>query len=150
MSAPIAYLITWTTYGSWLPGDARGWVRTGEPDIQPADGGRVRDARERMRYEAVVLTAEQRTTVRRTIEEHCRIRGWRLDALNVRSNHVHLVAAAGARPEDVMEQLKAWCSRRLNEAGERRRKWWTEHGSTKWINDETYHRNAIRYVTERQ
>jgi hypothetical protein len=63
---------------------------------------------------------------------------------------VHLVAAADVRPEVVMEQLKAWCSRRLNEGGGRRRKWWTEHGSTKWINDEAYHRNAVRYVTERQ
>src|SRR5437868_1076725 len=23
---PIAFLFTWTTYGTWLPGDARGWV----------------------------------------------------------------------------------------------------------------------------
>src|SRR4051812_4834123 len=24
--APIALFLTWTTYGTWLPGDARGWV----------------------------------------------------------------------------------------------------------------------------
>jgi hypothetical protein len=23
---PLAYFLTWTTYGSWLPGDQRGWV----------------------------------------------------------------------------------------------------------------------------
>lgn len=23
---PLAYFITWTTYGTWLPGDPRGWV----------------------------------------------------------------------------------------------------------------------------
>jgi hypothetical protein len=22
---PIAYFLTWTTYGTWLPGDERGW-----------------------------------------------------------------------------------------------------------------------------
>ncbi len=27
MSEPIAYFLTWTTYGSWLPGDSRGWVK---------------------------------------------------------------------------------------------------------------------------
>ncbi len=150
MSAPIAYLITWTAYGSWLPGDARGWVRKGEPVIQPGNGRKVRDATQRMRQEAVLLSPDQRETIRRTIEEHCRIRGWRLDALNIRSNHVHLVVAADLRPESVMEQLKAWCSRRLNESGDCRRKWWTEHGSTKWINDVDYHRNAIRYVKDRQ
>jgi len=24
---PLAYFLTWTTYGTWLPGDERGWVR---------------------------------------------------------------------------------------------------------------------------
>ena len=27
MPEPIAYFLTWTTYGSWLPGDQRGWVQ---------------------------------------------------------------------------------------------------------------------------
>ena len=27
---PIAYFITWTSYGTWLPGDERGWWRKGE------------------------------------------------------------------------------------------------------------------------
>ena len=27
---PIAYFITWTTYGTWLPGDERGWSRKGD------------------------------------------------------------------------------------------------------------------------
>lgn len=26
MGDPIAYFITWVTYGTWLPGDQRGWV----------------------------------------------------------------------------------------------------------------------------
>ena len=26
MSDVLAYFLTWTTYGTWLPGDARGWV----------------------------------------------------------------------------------------------------------------------------
>jgi hypothetical protein len=26
MSEPLAYFLTWTTYGTWLPGDSRGWV----------------------------------------------------------------------------------------------------------------------------
>ena len=23
---PIAFMFTWSTYGTWLPGDERGWV----------------------------------------------------------------------------------------------------------------------------
>jgi hypothetical protein len=29
MSKIIGYMVTWTTYGSWLPGDERGYVKDG-------------------------------------------------------------------------------------------------------------------------
>jgi hypothetical protein len=24
---PLAYFLTWATYGTWLPGDERGWIQ---------------------------------------------------------------------------------------------------------------------------
>jgi len=30
MPDPLAYFLTWTTYGTWLPGDERGWVLKGK------------------------------------------------------------------------------------------------------------------------
>jgi hypothetical protein len=42
MSKPLAYFISWTTYGSWLPGDERGWVEKGTEGIQEADETRRR------------------------------------------------------------------------------------------------------------
>jgi hypothetical protein len=30
MADPLAYFLTWTTYGTWLPGDDRGWVKEGD------------------------------------------------------------------------------------------------------------------------
>jgi hypothetical protein len=27
MADPLAYFLTWTTYGTWLPGDERGWCK---------------------------------------------------------------------------------------------------------------------------
>jgi REP element-mobilizing transposase RayT len=154
---PLAYFITWTTYGSWLHGDPKGWVESGIPGIQDPDAERQRRSRERMTGDPVLLTAEQRLVVEETIRAHCHIRGWKLHALNVRTNHVHLVLTASVPPETVMAQLKAWCSRRLSEHGgltgkgkNGKRRWWTEHGSTKWINDEDYLNNAIRYTLEGQ
>ena len=33
---PIAYFLTWTSYGTWLPGDDRGWNRKGdEANLHP-------------------------------------------------------------------------------------------------------------------
>jgi REP element-mobilizing transposase RayT len=74
-----------------------------------------------------------------------------LHAVNPRTNHVHVVVTAhGVHPDQVMDQLKSWCSRRLNEQAGEKKRWWTYHGSTKWINDEEYLRNAIEYVLEKQ
>jgi len=112
-----------------------------------------------MAESAVVLTGEQRNLVDQTIRDHCRLRGWTLYALNVRTNHVHLVVGAHHDPDEMMNQFKAWCSRKLSDlaglttavarkAG--RRRWWTEHGGTKVIHDEENLRNAIEYVLEKQ
>ena len=156
---PLAYLLTWTTYGSWLHGDEHGWVQSGQPGIQAPDSERQDNMRMRMTEQAVILNDSQRPLVENTIREVCQFRYWTVHAVNVRSNHVHVILSADRPPEQVLSQLKAWCSRRLSEQeglsvqkGSRngRRRWWTEHGSTKWINDDNYLQNAIRYVNERQ
>ena len=106
---------------------------------------------ERLTKEKITLTEPQRQIVEQTIRDHCRFRGWTLHAVNVRSNHVHVVVSAEIHPDKVMQQFKAWCSRRLNEATEiPPEKWWAIHGSTKWINEPPYLEEAIRYVIEGQ
>jgi hypothetical protein len=115
MPAPLAYLITWTTYGTWLPGDKRGWIESGRTGIQEPDAFRKQQAVEKMNSEPVLLCPEERQLVEETIRKHCEMRNWALHALNVRTNHVHMVVTAPVIPEKVMSQLKAWCSRRLNE-----------------------------------
>jgi REP element-mobilizing transposase RayT len=148
---PLAYHITWTTYGSWLPGDRRGWVRRGASAVQVPDSETEDQARAAMAEASVVLTESQREVVAQTVRDHCLIRRWTLHAVNARSNHVHVVATAGVSPERVLDQLKAWCSRRLNAATcDLPAKWRTYHGSTKYIWDEPYLREAIDYVLERQ
>lgn len=154
MKTPLAYLLTWTTYGTWLPGDARGWVHHGEggPHVpyRAPDAARQQRARSRMKGDPVRLNAARRQIVEASIRESYRLRGWPVHALTVRSNHVHLVVTAGdRRPEFVMTHLKAWASRWLNErtAGPRPLRWWTRHGSTRYINFEAGPARAIRYVS---
>jgi REP element-mobilizing transposase RayT len=156
---PLAYHLTWTTYGTWLPGDARGWIQSGAWGVQPPDPVREEAARKGMAETAVVLNADQRTIVSQTIEEHGRIRGWILHAVNARSNHVHVVVTCTCTGEDARDQLKLWTSRRLSDqvglrirvahkAG--RRHWWTEGGDARPIWDERYLANAIEYVVNMQ
>jgi len=155
----LAYHIIWTTYGTWLPGDARGWVKWNEGGVKPPDPELERDARERMVESAVVLTEEQRAIVEKTIRDHCRIRGWLLHAVNARSNHVHVVVTADRDPDEVMNQFKAWCSRKLSDAEglvgrvakkAGRRHWFTEGGDKELIDTEEYLLNATIYVLEGQ
>lgn len=153
MGAPLAYFLTWTTYGTWLPGDARGWVHHGEggphAPYRAPDADEERRARRRMKGQPVRLNAAGRQVVEASIRESCRLRDWAVHALTVRSNHVHLVLTAGdRRPERVMAHLKAWASRWLNErtAGALPPRWWTRHGSTRYINSVASLGGAIRYV----
>jgi REP element-mobilizing transposase RayT len=159
MSSVLAYHITWTTYGTWLPGDSRGWVKWGEWGVKPPDPEREHNARVRMLEPAVVLTAEQRDIVEKAIRDHSSVRRWFLHAVNVRSNHVHTVVTADRDADEVMNQLKAWCARRLSDAAglvgavaktAGRRRWFTEGGNKESIDNEEYLENAIRYVLEGQ
>src|SRR4051812_27086384 len=96
-----------------------------------ATGRRNASGRCTMRWPEYLLDAARRRTVLETIVEVLRHRGWRLWAVHVRSNHAHLVVTAAAKPEKVMSDVKAWCSRRLKErhGEEADRTRWTQHGS---------------------
>ena len=91
MSQPLAYHLIWTTYGTWLPGDARGWIKSGVLGVQEPDPALEQRARDMMTESEVHLAREQCAAVEQTIRKHCRIRNWVLHAVNVRSNHVHVV-----------------------------------------------------------
>ncbi len=71
---PMAYFITWTTYGTWLPGDERGWLEKGSPVIQPPDPVLRAAAQAAMTQERVVLTQAQRDLVDQVIAKHCQVR----------------------------------------------------------------------------
>jgi REP element-mobilizing transposase RayT len=151
MDSPLGYFLTWTAYGTWLPGDERGWVdgATHEMHFSP-DAERAKAARARMTENAITLDGDQRQLVERTIGDHCRIRGWQLHAVNARTTHVHAVVALDGTPEKALRELKAWTTRRLKEVYPGRETWWTEKGSRRYLWTEDALESAIRYVLEMQ
>jgi REP element-mobilizing transposase RayT len=163
MPEALAYFLTWPTYGTWLPGDERGWVEY-RRGWQLPDPHRKLEAEARMTEDACVLDSEQRQVVERTIAEHCRIRGWELHAVNCRTNHLHIVVTAALPPKQVRMQFKAWCTRRLKElevkrlgctcpddiAVRVRQNWWVERGSDRFISDNISLEAAILYVRDGQ
>jgi hypothetical protein len=82
----------------------------------------------------------------------CGHRGWRLLAVNARTNHVHLVVTALSEPEVVLQSIKSWTTRRLVEArllvldGPL----WARHGSTVYLWTSESVDRAIDYVVHRQ
>ena len=157
MSRPVAYLLTWNCYGAWLHGDERGSV-DGSHDVIgadrcPTDLKRATAERRALVSQPMTLDATGRGIVEAAIRDHCRVRGWELVAVNVRSNHVHaLVAAEETAPETVMGQFKAWGTRRLRDAGivAGDAAVWARHGSTRYMWDEKSVAAAAVYVEEAQ
>ena len=89
--------------------------------------------------------------VEATIRKHCEVRKWELHAVNVRSNHVHVVVtAANYKPETVASQFKAWCTRMLQKNHANRERFWTQGASRRWINSESELATAIEYTLEAQ
>jgi REP element-mobilizing transposase RayT len=155
---PLAYFLTWTCYGTWLPGDERGWTKWHKGDQLPqpllADW-----CREQMVEKPVVLNETQRAIVNETIARHCELRAWHLHGVNCRSNHCHaVITAANHTGEQVRDQLKAWSTRKLKDQqrsqgvaeASLREHWWTRKGSVRYLFDDESLDAAIIYTLEAQ
>ena len=113
---------------------------------------RVLAERQLMRQLPYNMDQKRRDAVLAAILERCKDREWSLLAGHVRTNHVHVVVEADARPERIMNDLKSYASRRLNMLGldEPHRKRWARHGSTRWLWKPDNISAAIRYVVDQQ
>lgn len=106
-SSPLALFLTWTVYGTFLPGDRRGW-RHRQDGIKPAQPLLEQWHRDGLNYDVVLLNAAMQAIAETAITEICTFRTWRLWAVSVRSNHAHvLLTAPNYRPIFVRDQLKA-------------------------------------------
>lgn len=153
---PLAYFLTFSTYGTHLHGDQRGSVHHGStgfgepgmevsPQWQEWDESRLRNAPQK-------LDAPRREIALQAIARVATLRGWRLWTVNVRTNHIHLVLSAPGRPEPVLTSLKGWITKDLIEAGllVKGEKLWTRHGSTRYLWNEASVEAACRYVRDGQ
>jgi REP element-mobilizing transposase RayT len=154
---PLAYLITFRCYGTWLHGDERGSVdrshnRFGSPYMATDEKRRLRGAQS-LKSESVLLDASRREAVEAAIRETCALRGWRLRAINVRTNHLHTVVSIGLTPPGrALNAFKANATRRLRQGG-----WWNQphspwvdKGSRRYLWNERSVELAMEYVINGQ
>lgn len=151
MIETLVYFITWTTYGTWMPGDARGWRKRGEWGQVPRP---LLESwcRKQMTGEAILLSRTDRETVESACREHCQFRGWELMAVSARSNHVHVVVIADKGPKKVRDQIKANCTRclRRQAAPLIAKRTWTRGGDIEILDTDDDIEAAVLYVTEAQ
>lgn len=161
------WLLTWTTYGTWLPGDDRGFVSR----IQLSDEQKIKhnlpnteyDAKRRgmslyatklLKSEPVRLNETQANELATQFFETASVKQWAILALAIMSNHVHIVVAVAGdpEPETILSQLKSYGSRALNRIYGRQPSgtWWTASGSRRKLPDEAAVNAGIHYVTNQE
>src|SRR6185436_20043514 len=92
---PLAYLITFRCYGTWVHGDSRGSMDRrhnvyGTLKLSANSHLEHSDLSQR-KHCPIILGPEQRETVESAVRDVCEYRKYLLRAINVRTNHVHSV-----------------------------------------------------------
>ena len=89
MVKTLGYMLTFTTYGTWLQGNKRGYVKNGK--IHTGNKMLLRTNEKLQTQNAVRLTKVQQQIVRDAIVKQAKLLGQKIYALSMQSNHVHIV-----------------------------------------------------------
>jgi REP element-mobilizing transposase RayT len=153
---PLAYFISFRTYGTWLHGDKRGSIdrfhNRYQSPYMPASATWQKHNQRQLKAEPLILGATLRQVIEAAIRETCRIRKWWLQAINVRTNHVHTVVSANRKASLVLNAFKANATRQLRKDG----LWphpfspWADKGSKRKLWNEHSVARAIDYVMNGQ
>ncbi|HLM01005.1 MAG TPA: transposase [Pyrinomonadaceae bacterium] len=150
---PLAYLITIRSYGSWLHGDEKGSIDRhgfnvyGTPRMFQSE--KLKNfMKQEMREEPVCLDKNERICVLAAIKEVCDFRGYELYAVNIRTNHLHAVVSANTNPEKIINEFKAYATRRLRESKliERDKTVWARGKSRRYLWKPRHVGIAVDYV----
>jgi REP element-mobilizing transposase RayT len=149
---PLAYLISFRCYGTWLHGDSRKSVDRkhnvfGTPKIA-SNPGLERFEKKRLKHKPFKLDARSRPIVEKAVREVCDHRNYILRAVNARTNHVHSVVTAAKKPEPILIAFQAYATRALRRRSlaPRHVKPWSRHGSTIYLWKEKDVEDALNYV----
>src|SRR5258707_9029958 len=168
-----AWLLSNTTYGTWLPGDPRGSVTSvrdqrsgdeptpfrfehdipGEPYEDELPGLR-RSALVHMKGPPINLDLEKAELILPQFQETAGYRGWNLRAVAIMVNHYHIVVEVpdDPSPTKILADFKAYATRTLNRGYgvPPNETWWTEKGSKRKLKDDRALADAIKYVLYKQ
>jgi len=154
---PIAFFVSFRTYGTWLHGDERGSIDRfnnayRSPYIEPNEKW-LEYNRAKLKSPPFKLNAQARKVVEGAVRNVCAYRSWHLYALSVRTNHVHsVVHNIGQTSISVLNSFKAYATRdlRKNHCWKYEHSPWADKGSRRRIWNERGLQAAIDYVVNGQ
>ncbi len=161
------WLITWTCYGTWLPGARQGFVshvRDEHGDLvihnipgTPYDADMPAleaHARSKMKGPPVSLDQPAAEALILQYQETCNIRGWELQAASVMYNHTHIVVgvAGDPDPQAILETFKSWATRALKKLRPLppNGTFWTAKGSKRKLPNARAVHDGVVYVVRKQ
>lgn len=144
MRKVLGYMLTWTTYGSWLQGDKRRYVKDGQilfpnPSLENAN-------KTNMSYPKVLLTAAQRKIIEKAIFEEASLLKQKILASSAGKNHVHIVVDCNfVSAQSAISHYKNAARLAVQTAGFLGRLW-TKGYSVRYCFDEHQLQAVIAYV----
>ena len=144
MQKVLGYMLTWTTYGSWLQGDRRKYVKNGE--ILDPDTLLENKNRENMKYPKVSLTPAQREIVEQAIIEESASLKQKIYAIAAGKSHIHLVTGCNfTSAASAVSHYKNEARLAMESNGFVGRLW-TKGFSVRYCFDENQLNKVIQYV----
>ena len=161
------WLLTWSTYGTRLPGDKRGFVSSVREQFDnhvihnipgtPVDedlSALTRYAKRIMKGDPILLKLSQAEALLEQFTTTAQIRVWTLFAVGIMANHVHLVVGVPGDPppSNILRDFKAYGSGKLNSTWGKPESetWWTESGSKRKLPPPDGVLAAVRYVLNQE
>jgi hypothetical protein len=158
------WLISWTTYGTWLPGDERGYrtwrgrqyvpppkryANPGEPTYQAREHVAVRELAESIAEAPVYLSRNQIEIALATMVEEISEVPIVPAIMSVGDWHVHWLCYFGPlKIRPVVERIKAAATRDLNAHGFEGKRPWTKGCNMRSKATRQECRNAYKYVRD--
>jgi len=116
MGKVIGYMVTWTTYGTWLQGSKRGYVKDGE--VHGACAGLKEANKKRQKERRFILTKENCETVGKAILDEAGRLGQEIHAMTISTTHVHIVVNVIDEPiETAVARYKRAATKALRAKG---------------------------------
>jgi len=144
MARMIGFMATWTTYGTWLQGNKKGYVKNGttleaNPELEKSN-------EESLKHDKIKIPKSLSVIVKNAILKEAEEIGQKVYAIAVYSNHVHIVVESiGKRCGYSVGRFKKAATKTLRKYGYND-KVWTKGFDKRYCYHEQELEKKIQYV----